>query len=402
MSFDRDQALEVFRSSTDFTVGLEEEFGLLDPESLSLVNAFQPLYEAALRDDVLGESVVGELIASEIEIRSGRGDDFSDAVERQRARRRRLFTLACEQGLLLGATGVHPWSPWQEQRIIDTDHYRRVEEGLKYVAWRNNTFSHHVHVGIQGADRAVAACDALRPILPTLLALSANSAFVEGRFSGLHSARTQLFTRSFPRCGIPDFFGSWDAYADYVEFLFRTGSIVEHTQIWWSIRPHLSFGTVELRIMDAQTRAEESTALLALAAACIAQAAMDFEAGRRPEPIPPRLIEENMWRAIRYGLDGPLIDLERQREIPARSAVERLVAWTGDARAELRLDPHLEALEQMLDGGNGAQRQWRRHESGDSMGAIYATSVAETCATYAEARSGVGACAEALLEAGVR
>src|SRR4051794_9509676 len=165
---------EVFEASEDFTVGLEEEFAILDPDSRALVQRFPELYEAAQDDEVLEQAVAGELIESEIEIRSGRGEDFADAMERQREARRRLFALAGERGALLGATGAHPWSPWQEQRIIDTDHYHRVEDGLKYVAWRNNTFSLHVHVGVRGADRAVAVCDRLRPVLPELLAVSAN------------------------------------------------------------------------------------------------------------------------------------------------------------------------------------------------------------------------------------
>ena len=393
MRFDRSEAREVFESSTDFTVGLEEEFGLLDPETLGLVNRFEELFDAASQDDLLADSVAGELIASEIEIRSGRGEDFADAVARQRARRRRLFTLASDLGISLGATGMHPWSRWQDQRIIDTAHYRLVEETLKYVAWRNNTFSAHVHVGVHGVDRAVAVSDALRPVLPVLLAASANSAFAEAQFSGLHSARTEVFTRMFPRCGVPDHFGAWDTYADYVELLFRVRSIVEHTQIWWSVRPHFSFGTVEVRIMDAQSRGDESIALMALAGACVAQAALDYDLGRRSEPLAPRLVEENVWRAIRYGLDGKLIDFEAVAEIPARAAVERLLDWTEDARAELRLDPHLEALERVLETGNGAQRQWRRHEAGDEMREIYADIVSETCATYAETPAGVGACA---------
>jgi glutamate---cysteine ligase / carboxylate-amine ligase len=394
MNYDRNKAREVFESSTDFTVGLEEEFGLLDPETLSLVNRFEELSAAAARDDVLAGSIAGELIASEIEIRSGRGEDFADALERQRERRRRLFALAYDLGMSLGATGLHPWSRWQDQRIIDTPHYRLVEETLKYVAWRNNTFSVHVHVGINGPDRAVAVCDALRPVLPALLAASANSPFSEGVFTGLHSTRTEIFTRMFPRCGVPDHFGGFDAYADYVDLLFKVNSIVEHTQIWWSIRPHLSFGTVELRVMDAQGRADESSALLALATACIAQAALDYDVGRLPEPLPPRLIEENFWRAIRYGLDGQLIDFERAAEIPARAAVADLLEWTEEARGELHLDQHLEPVEQMLESGNAAQRQWRRHEAGDDPRQIYADIVGETCATYAETPVGVGACGE--------
>jgi carboxylate-amine ligase len=397
MTVDLDQGRQIFEDSTDFTVGLEEEFGLLDPETLSLVNVFERLFEAASRDELLRSSVAGELIAPEIEIRSGKGADFADALSRQRELRMRLFELAAREGLALGATGTHPWSPWQEQRIIDTPHYRRVEQDLQYVAWRNNSFSTHVHVGIRGADRAVAVCDAMRPLLPTLLAVSANSAFVDGRFSGLHSARTQIFTRSFPRCGVPDFFGGWREYRDYVLFLLSTRSIIEHTQIWWSVRPHLTFGTVEMRIMDAQSRADESTAVTALATACIAQAALEFDAGVRPPSVPARLIEENLWRAIRYGLDGKLIDLDRSEETSARAAVERLLDWTAPARAELKLDPHLDGLSLALEEGNGAQRQWRRHEAGEEASEIFAAAVEETRTTYASTLARAAAEDECLL-----
>jgi carboxylate-amine ligase len=382
MTIDLDQAWNIFEASTDFTVGLEEEFGLLDPASLSLVNEFERLIAKARRDEVLADSAAGELIASEIEIRSGKGADFADAVARQVERRNRLFALARREGIALGANGCHPWSPWQEQRIIDTAHYRRVEDELRYVAWRNNTFSVHVHVGIRGADRAVAVCDTIRPLLPTLLAASANSAFVEGVFAGLHSARTEVFTRMFPRCGIPDHFGDWRTYRDYVELLATTESITEDTQIWWSVRPHLAFGTVEVRVMDAQSRADESTALAALTTACVAQAALDFDAGARSEAIPARLLEENFWRAIRYGLDGKMIDFEDRREITTRAAVERLLEWTAPARSQIGLEEHLGPLERMLDSGNGAQRQWRRHEAGETARDIYAADVGDTCATY--------------------
>jgi carboxylate-amine ligase len=389
MTTDLDQAQETFESSTDFSIGLEEEFALLDPASLSLVNEFERLYARALEDDVLADSVAGELISSEVEIRSGKGDDFADALARQLERRTRLFGLAAREEIALGATGTHPWSPWQEQRIIDTPHYRRVEEGLRYVAWRNNTFSAHVHVGVNDADRAVAVCDTIRPLLPALLAVSANSAFVEGTFSGLHSARTQVFTRMFPRCGVPDHFGDWTTYRDYVDLLVRTNSIQEDTQIWWSVRPHLTFGTVEVRIMDAQSRGEESAALLALAAACAAQAALDYDDGRRPVAVPARVIEENFWRAIRYGLEGKFIDPVRRTEVETAAEIERLLEWVADGRAALGVDEHLRGVERMLGDGNGAQRQWRRHEEGESARAIFAASVADTCATYSRAKEEV-------------
>ena len=367
---------EAFEASTDFTVGIEEEFGILDPGTLSLAHRFEELKDAAADDEVLADAVAGELIQSEIEIRSGRGEDFADAVARQREARARLFRLASERDLLLAATGTHPWSPWQEQRVIDTDHYRRVEQDLQYVAWRNNTFSVHVHVGVRGADRAVLVCDRLRALLPELLALSSNSPFLDGRDSGLHSARTQIFTKSFPRCGIPEAFGGFRAYADYVDFLVRTRSIVEHTQLWWSVRPHHAYGTVEVRICDAQTSAEGSTALAGLIVACVAQAALDLDEGVPYEPPPGRLIEENFWRAIRYGLDGKLIDLERAEEYPAVAIADRLLAWTAPARAALGIDLS-------LPSETGAQRQRRALEAGASIEEVYAAEVAETQRTYA-------------------
>ena len=367
---------EVFEASQDFTVGIEEEFSILDPETRALVQRFGELSEAAQEDEVLAQSVAGELIESEIEIRSGKGEDFADATERQREARMRLFRLAADRDALLASTGTHPWSPWQEQRIIDTDHYRRVEEGLKYVAWRNNTFSLHLHVGVRGPDRAVAVCDRLRPVLPELLAVSANSPFLDGRDSGLHSVRSQIFTKSFPRCGIPDAFGSFHSYADYVELLVRTNSLVEHTQLWWSVRPHHSFGTVEVRICDAQTRAEESTALAGLIVACVAQAAFDHDEGVPHADPPNRLVEENFWRAIRFGLDGRMIDLERGEEFPGSAVVDRLLAWTAPARAVLGIDPE-------LPEENGAQRQRRSLAEGASIEEVYAAEVEETRLTFA-------------------
>jgi carboxylate-amine ligase len=378
VSFDFDTAYEIFDCATDGTVGLEEEFALLDPATLSLTQRFEELRDAAVSGDpVLAGSIAGELISSEIEIRSGRGDDLAAAIVAQRDHRRRLFALAAEHGLALGATGTHPWSDYREQRIIDTEHYRRVEDGLKYVAWRNNTFSLHVHVGVRGADRAVQVCDRLRPVLPLLLAISANSPYVDGRDSGLHTARTQTFTKSFPRCGVPDAFGSWRAFRDYLDFLVTTRSIVEYTQVWWSVRPHLSFGTVELRICDAQSTAGESEALAGLIVASILQAARDVDDGVPFVDPAPRLVEENMWRAIRRGLDGDLIDLERAEEYPAPEALDRLLAWTAPVRAEHGIEVALPEL-------NGAQRQRRLIDAGATMEEVYAATVRETRETYAQ------------------
>ncbi len=375
MDIDLNAARATFEQSRDFTVGLEEEFAILDPVTLDLLPRYSEMRSAADADPLLAEAIAGELISSEIEIRSGRGETLHAAIEAQRARRLALFALAREHGVGLGATGTHPWADYRKQVIIDTDHYRRVEHGLKYVAWRNNTFSLHVHVGIEGADRAVRVCDRLRAALPVLLAISASSPFLDGRNSGLHSARTQIFTRSFPRCGVPDAFGSWDDYARYIEFLVRTRSIVEYTQVWWSVRPHFSFGTVEVRVCDAQSTATESEALAGLIVACVAQAARDHDEGVPHEDLAPRLIEENVWRAIRFGLDAHLLELPSGEPYPAAQAAERLLAWTAPACAEL-------GIEVSFPASNGAQRQRELLASGMSLEEVYAHVVEQTRDSY--------------------
>ena len=377
-SLDLDRTREIFEASQDFTIGLEEEFALVDPASLELVHRFEELYGACLEDELLAESAAGELIDTEIEIRSGRALTFADAVDRQMERRARLFGLADRLEIALAATGTHPWASYLDQRIIDTEHYNRLREELRWVAQRNNTWSMHVHVGINGADRAVAVCDHLRGTLPPLLALSANSPFLDGHDTGLASVRTEIFTRTFPRCGVHEPFGDWATYADFIDLLTATASIVEATQLWWSVRPHHLFGTVELRICDAQTRGEESFALAALLTACIAQSALDYDAGKLGRPQRQREIEENLWRAIRHGLEGTQIDFDAREVIPTRAALERLVEWTAPAREAL-------GLEFELPDENGAQRMRRALAEGMPLADVYREAVDETRGTYVPA-----------------
>src|SRR3954471_5573092 len=321
---------EAFDAVPDFTVAVEEEFALLDPDTLDLVNRYEELQEEG-RGTELEPHLVGELIASEIEVRTGRCDSFADAAALLGERRQQLRALVEPRGVVLGATGTHPWSPWQEQRIIDTPHYRLNDQVLRYVVWRNNSFGQHVHVGINGADRAIRVCSALRNFLPELLALSASSPFVEGVFSGLHSARTQIFTRMFPRCGIPDALAGWDEWETYVRFLYETGSIVEHTQIWWSVRPHLAFPTVEIRICDGQPTLTEAQALSAFIYGLAARLLWALDEGEPLPDHPHRLIEENLWRAIRRGLSGELIQLSTGEVRPARARLEELAEWIAPA-----------------------------------------------------------------------
>ena len=292
-------------------------------------------------------------------------------VSRIPERRTQLRALADRLGVGLGGTGTHPWSPWQEQRIIDTPHYRRNNEILQYVVWRNNSFGLHVHVAIKGADRVVQVTDGLRAYLPELLALSASSPFVENVNTGLHTARTQIFTRFFPRCGVPDVYGDWATFEEYVRLLYDTGSIDEHTQMWWSVRPHLAFPTVEIRVCDAQPLQEEAISLAALAYSLTVRIARAVDEGE-PLLLPPhRLIEENFWRAIRHGLSGEFIDLRTGRVRPARAAIEELIEWVQPVVAELGTAEYLAVPE-----ANAAERQRARHEEGATLEEIYAEQVA--------------------------
>ena len=367
-----EQARERFERAKDFTVAVEEEFALLDPDTLDLVSRFEDV-QAAARGTALEEHLVGELIASEVEIRTGRQETFADVPRALAERRAQLGALVEPMGILLGATGTHPWADWKEQRIIDTPHYRRNDELLRYVVWRNNTFGLHVHVAVRGADRVIAVTGAMRNFLPELLALSASSPFVENVNTGLHTARTQIFTRFFPRRGVPDAFGSWAEFESFVRFLYDTSSITEHTQMWWSVRAHLAFPTVEIRICDGQPELAEAQALAAFAVSLVARVARAYDEGRPVEPLAHRLIEENFWRAIRYGLSGELLDFERGEPIPARQRIEELIEWALPAAEEIGAASYLAVPER-----NAAERQIERYEAGAPLEEIYAEQVRAT------------------------
>jgi glutamate---cysteine ligase / carboxylate-amine ligase len=350
------QAREAFDGGQDFTIAVEEEFALLDPETLELTSRFEELKAAAAGTE-LDEHLVGELIASEIEVKTGRCTTFAEAAELMAVRRAQLAELVDRFDVALASTGTHPWSRWQDQRIIDTPHYRRNNEVLQYVVWRNNSFGIHAHIGIRGADRAIAVCNAFRNVLPELLALSTSSPFIEDCASGLHSARTEIFTKLFPRAGIPDVYAGWAGFEEYVRFLYATGSIDEHTQLWWSVRPHLAFPTVEVRICDAQPDLAEAQALAALMHALAARFARALDEGEPLPELPNRLLEENLWRAIRFGLTDGLIDFERGEVVPARSRIEALIEWVLPVAEEIGAAPYLAVPE-----ANPSERQYARLE----------------------------------------
>ena len=384
-----DAARQHFADATDFTIGIEEEFQILNRDTLAMTNRFEEFRDACEAGPLHG-NVAGELIASEIEVKTGRGENFDEAARMIIDRRLQLAIEAEKLGVLIGATGTHPTSPWTDQRIIDTPHYRIVEGTLRYIAWRNNTFGMHVHVGIRGADRAMAVANAMRSYVPELLALSCTSPWLEGRITHLRSTRTQIFTRMFPRCGIPDIFADWADYDRYVRFLLETESIREHTEIWWTVRPHQSFGTIEIRACDALPDIGESIALAAFQTALAARAARLYDEGTLPPPDRPSDLEENLWRALRWGMSRELIDFEARKAIPAATKIRSLLEACEPEIETLGLRSWLEPLEGLIVDGDHATRWKNRVEAGEDMETIHAEQVAITMASARRLAEKVG------------
>jgi glutamate---cysteine ligase / carboxylate-amine ligase len=372
-------ARAAFDDGRDFTVGVEEEFAILDPDGLDMTSGFERI-DAATKTGSLAGMVAGELIRSEVEVRTGRCDSFAEAAEAMAHRRADVIAAAERLGYRLSGAGTHPFARWQDQSVIDTPHYHLVESTLRYVAWRNNTFGIHVHTGIRGADRALAVSSALRCVLPELLAASCSSPWLEGRHTYLQSTRTQIFTRFFPRCGIPDAFAGWDEYADFVRFLIETRSIREHTEIWWSVRPHQAFPTVEVRICDAQPEFDRSVALAALMVALSAHYARCYDEGRPLPGHPHRLLEENLWRAIRWGMRGELIDLDAGRALPAQARLEGLLDEVSAVAAELGLAGYLAPLAEPT----AAERYAAELEAGATVEEVWPHAVERTRASVRE------------------
>jgi glutamate---cysteine ligase / carboxylate-amine ligase len=356
-----------FEQAEDFTIAVEEEFAILEPATLEMTSGFERFDVAAREHPTLREMVAGELIRSEVEVRTGKCGSFAEAAAAMAQRRADLLDMADELGYRLCAAGTHPYSRWEDQQVIDTPHYAIVESTLRYVAWRNNTFGLHVHVGIHGADRAIAVNSALRSVLPELLAFSGSSPWLEGRHTHLHSTRTEIFTKFFPRCGIPDSFSGWDQYAEFVRFLIDTRSIREHTEIWWSVRPHQAYPTVETRICDGQPEFARSVALSGLMVALTADFARRFDAGEPLPGYPGRDLEENMWRAIRWGMSGELIDLAARRSIPALERLEQVLDQVADTAADLGIAPYLpplreptlsQRMDELMEDGADPRELW--------------------------------------------
>ncbi|MCW2974529.1 MAG: YbdK family carboxylate-amine ligase [Thermoleophilia bacterium] len=368
-----DATRERFEASTDGTLGIEEEFAICDPETLDLRPRYEEL-RAAAEAEGLEREVAGELLASEIEFRTGRCETWSGAVEELTDIRRRVMVAARKTNALMAASGTHPWADYREQVTVPLPYYEQLVERMRFVAKRNNTFGLHVHVGVRGADRAIRVHDALRNYAPYLLALSGSSPFLDGLDTGFASSRSIIFSRAFPRANVAPIFGTLDGYLDHLRWLLDTGAVMSTGQVWWNTRPHVLHGTIELRMFDGQPDVRDTLALAALASGTIAHLAALDDAGELPPPVASELIDENAWRAARFGTAATFIDLPGSRLVCAAEAIGRLIAQArlaSDANG-LGLDAGLDRAQQLLDAGNSGHWQRELYEAaGNDLHAAY-------------------------------
>jgi carboxylate-amine ligase len=304
-----------------------------------------------------------------VEVATHVAGSVAEAIEDARGLRATLRDAAAERGAVIASAGTHPFSRWEHQDVTDQERYRALMEEMRWVAEREVIFGLHVHVGLTSADEAIAVLNGLRAWLPELLALSANSPFWLGRDTGLASTRTKVF-ETFPRTGLPPAFSSFEEFELLVERAIKSGSFTDYTYIWWDARPHPKLGTLEVRIPDAQTRLESVAGIVALVQSLVATLADDFERGKKPEVQPPTLVAENKWRAARHGLNGQLIDLERDEERPAQEAVLTLVERAEQAAARLGCRDELAEVERLVQRGTGADEQRDVYEETNSLLAV--------------------------------
>jgi glutamate---cysteine ligase / carboxylate-amine ligase len=357
----------------NYTIGIEEELMILDAGTLELVNAIEGLLE----DTSSSDRVKPELMESVLEIATSPQPDTAAAGEELRALRREVAATAAKRGLAIGAAGTHPSAMWEEQRIVARTRYRDLVSDLKFVARQEIIFGQHVHVGLDDPDKAIHVANGMRIHLPVLLALSANSPFWRADATGLASTRTPIF-RAFPRNGIPPTYDDWDDYAARIGFMMRSRVIEDYTYLWYDVRPHPNLGTVEVRVMDTQTRVEHTLGFAALIQAMVKELAEHFEAGRRLSKYPHEMIDENKWLAARHGLDGELVDLPATARVRTRDLAQRLLDRLREHAQDLGSAAELAGIEDLLERGNGAERQRVVHEANHDLREVVAEIVAAT------------------------
>jgi glutamate---cysteine ligase / carboxylate-amine ligase len=338
-----------------YTLGIEEELMIVDAETLDLANSIEGVLDDLSEVSMDGE-VKPELMESVCEIATTPTANAAEAGAQLRALRRQVQQVAAQRGLAIGSAGTHPFALWEDQRIVARPRYRDLVSGLQFVARQEIIFGIHVHVGLDDPDKAIHVTNGMRVHLPLLLALSANSPFWRGDATGLDSARTPIF-RTFPRVGIPPRYDNFDDWRKRIEFMVRAKAIGDYTYLWYDVRPHPNFGTVEIRVMDSQTRVEHTLALAALVQAMVKELAEHYEAGKRLSRYPYEMLDENKWLAARHGLDGQLVDLPKTDRVPVGDLARRLMKRLRPHAEELGSATELQGLEDILENGTGASRQ---------------------------------------------
>ncbi|MGI8904462.1 MAG: carboxylate-amine ligase [Solirubrobacteraceae bacterium] len=355
-----------------YTIGIEEELMILDAQSLELVNAIETLLEPAPSGEIKPE-----LMESVLEVSTEPCANTTQAGEQLRALRRQVAQTAAGKELAIGSAGTHPFAMWEDQRIVARPRYRDLVSALAFVARQELIFGMHVHVAIDDPDKAIHVANGMRVHVPVLVGLSANSPFWRADLTGLASTRTPIF-RAFPRVGIPPTYKSWEDYERRIEFMTRAGVIEDYTYLWHDVRPHPSFGTVEVRVMDSQTHIEHTLGLAALVHGLVRELAEHFDAGKPLSRFPFEMLDENKWLAARHGLDGELVDLPDCERVPTRSLARRLIDRMREHCRDLGSAAELEAVEDLLQRGNGASRQVVVYEANHDLREVMTEIVAAT------------------------
>ncbi|MBV9005401.1 MAG: carboxylate-amine ligase [Solirubrobacterales bacterium] len=355
-----------------YTIGIEEELMIVDAESHELVNAIESLLEPAPAGEIKPE-----LMESVLEVSTDPCANTAEAGQQLRALRRQVQETAASKGLAIGSSGTHPFAMWEDQRIVARSRYRDLISALRFVARQELIFGMHVHIGIDDPDKAIHVANGMRVHLPVLLGLSANSPFWRADTTGLASSRTPIF-RAFPRVGIPPTYKNWEDYERRIDFMINAGVIADHTYLWHDVRPHPDFGTVEMRVMDSQTRVEHTLGLAALVQGLARELAEHFEAGKRLSKYPFEMLDENKWLAARNGLEGELVDLPSYERVSTRALARRLIDRIRDHCRDLGSVGELEAVEDLLESGNGAARQVVVYEANHDLREVMGEIVAAT------------------------
>jgi glutamate---cysteine ligase / carboxylate-amine ligase len=359
-----------------YTIGIEEELMILDAETLELTNMVESMLESAPSSEIAGD-VKPELMESVLEIATDPCRNTAEAGVQLRELRARVRETAADKGLAIGAAGTHPFAMWEDQRIVARPRYRDLISALRFVARQEIIFGIHVHVGLDDADKAIHVANGMRVHLPVLLALSANSPFWRADATGLASTRTPIF-RAFPRVGIPPTYKDWEDYAKRINFMCGCGVIEDYTYLWYDVRPHPNLGTVEIRVMDSQTRVEHTLGLAAFAQALVRELAEHFEAGKRLSKYPFEMLDENKWLAARHGLEGELVDLPSQKRVGTKELARRLLDRAREHCQDLGSLDELEAIGDLLAHGNGAERQVVVYEANHDLREVVAEIVEAT------------------------